>query len=85
MIQSEYAVKIIKEKMIMPKMKEMGISKYRLAKISGLSESMVGKWLSGKVDISLTKFIDVLTALEINIELKDKCADNEYQNRVFFN
>lgn len=66
---AQQAIRVIQTKMIKPRMKELGITQYRLAKLTGIGESTLSEWFSGKHDISLSKFIQILTALEIK-ELK---------------
>ena len=83
---SKDAITIMQTKMIIPRMNERGISQYRLAQLTGLAESTLSRWFSGKIGLSLENFLKVLTALEINIHLVPKEADPiKYKNRIFFN
>jgi predicted transcriptional regulator len=59
-------IQIIQAKIIIPRMQYLGISKYRLAKMTGLSQPFLSQWFSGQTDISLSNFLRILRALEIN-------------------
>lgn len=84
--QSQTAIQIIIAKMILPRMQEKQISVYALAKLTGISRATLGRWLKGTNEITLSKFIDILTALEINPHFVTKEGDDlEYNNRINFN
>jgi transcriptional regulator with XRE-family HTH domain len=84
---ANYAIQIIKVKLVIPRMAELDLSQSKLAKASGVSQSQISDWLSGRSDITLTKFIKILTALQINIQFVHKEDDtNDYsQNTIHFN
>jgi len=84
---ANYAIQIIKVKLVIPRMAELDLSQSKLAKASGVSQSQISDWLSGRSDITLTKFIKILTALQINIQFVPKENDsNDYsQNTIHFN
>ena len=58
---SQFIIKTI----IHPRMKELGITKYRISKLTGIAESNIGRWLKGDQDITLEKFKLILVALGI--------------------
>lgn len=68
MNRSQIAIDIIQKELIRPRMEELGISIYRLAELTNINRSHLGRWLKGNQDITLTKFIDILYALGINPE-----------------
>lgn len=80
-------INIIKVKLVTPRMAELDLSQSKLAKAAGVSQSQISDWLSGRSDITLTKFIKILTALQINIQFVHKEYDsNDYsQNTIHFN
>jgi transcriptional regulator with XRE-family HTH domain len=83
---ANYAIQVIKVKLIMPRMSELDLNQSKLAKLSGVSQQQISDWLSGKSDITLNKFIRILTALEINPHFIPKEVDKtNYKNRINFN
>lgn len=84
---ANYAIQIIKIKLVMPRMAELDFNQSKLAKVSGVSQQQISDWLSGKSDLTLSKFIKILTALEINILFVPKEDDNtDYsQNTIHLN
>lgn len=84
---ANYAIKIIIHKLIIPRMKAIGMNQTRLAKSSGISQSQISDFLSGSSDITLTKFVKILTALEINAFFAAKGDDpfDYKENTIHFN
>lgn len=84
---ANYAIQIIKVKLVIPRMAELDLSQSKLSKASGISQQQISDWLSGKSDITLSKFIKILTALQINIQFIHKEDDNNNysQNTIHFN
>ena len=52
------------QKKIQTLMQLHGISAYRLAKLTGLSESTLSRWLNGKSDIRLSNYKKIAKAIE---------------------
>lgn len=77
------AIKIIQDKIIVPRMQDLNITKYKLSHATGISESTLGKWLSGQTDLTVTKFMKILQVLEIQpfFEIADQ-NKSEYQLSV---
>lgn len=82
---ANYAIQIIKVKLVIPRMAELDFSQSKLAKASGISQSQISDWLSGKSEITLSKFIDILTVLEINPVFVPKELDKNDYNYIHFN
>lgn len=57
-------------KLIIDRMKELEISKYKLAIECDVSKAMLGKYLSGKSQLSHVKFISILLTLDLDIQIK---------------
>lgn len=83
---SKDAIIIIKSKLIIPRMKERNINTNQLSKLTGISQPFLSQWMSGDTDISLSRFLAILAALEINPLFVPKELDKkEYEHRIFFN
>lgn len=83
---SKTAIQIIQSQMILPRMQELGISQYELAKRTGLAFSTITRWFRGEMGISSENLIKILTALDLNIYIVPKELDKiKYKNRVFLN
>lgn len=55
----------IQSDIILPRMAELQISKYELAKRTGLAQSTITRWFNGKRGMSLESFIKVTKALNL--------------------
>lgn len=55
---------------IKPRMKDRGLTNYKLAKISGINRSTIGRYLEGSLNISLDNFLIIVKALDIKIIIK---------------
>jgi len=77
------AIKIIQHKIILPRMSELNISRYKLAQSSEISESQLSLWFNGKTDLTMTKFFKILQVLQIQpfFEYSDQ-SKSEYQLSV---
>ncbi len=53
------------KQIITNKMAVLGISKYRLSILTGISQATLSQWFNGKIDISASKFVAILQALGI--------------------
>ena len=58
-------VKQIQTDIILPRMAELQISKYKLAKLTGLAESTITRWFNGERGLSLESFFKVTKALDL--------------------
>ncbi len=58
-------------KSISDRMNDKSITSYRLAKLSGLSESGLSLIFNHKRQMSLEVFLKICNALELQIEIKD--------------
>lgn len=78
---------ILIRELIVPRMQQLGITAYQLAKSSGVSESKLSYWINGKQDIGLGLFFEVLYALKLNplFETKDEEIKQEYTYERFEN
>lgn len=54
-------------KRILESMKKKGMTKYGLAKLTGISEVLIGRYLSGKTDPSTDNVSKISVALSIDI------------------
>lgn len=76
----------ITRKYLIERRDELGMSSYQLAKVAGLAESQVSRYLSGEVTPSVIAFYQLIGALELNPYLVPKEMDTiEKPNRIFFN
>lgn len=66
----------IQTDVILPRMAELQISKYKLAKLTGLAESTITRWFNGQLIIGFENLIKILTALELNIHIVPKELEN---------
>lgn len=82
---SKSAVQIIQSKCILPRMQEKNITQYKLAQLTGISKGMLSLWFAGKSDISLTNFLSILKALEINPLFAPKEMSEIPDHQLFFN
>lgn len=77
------AINIIITQLIRPRMDELGLSERQLAIASGISQSQVNAWLTGKSDITLTKFFMILRTLRISPQYSTgdtaEAADTQFQ------
>lgn len=53
---------------IVLRMQDLSITEYRLAKMTGISRSFLGRWFKGEYRITLDRFLLICDALEINID-----------------
>jgi len=77
------AIKIIQDKIILPRMSDLSISRYKLAQATEISESQLSLWFAGKSDLTMTKFFKILQVLQIQpfYEYSDQ-SKSEYQLSV---
>jgi plasmid maintenance system antidote protein VapI len=50
-------------------MQERGLTNYKLAKISGINRSTIGRYLDGSLKISLDNFLIIVKALGLEIKI----------------
>lgn len=50
------------------RMQTLSITEYRLAQMTGISRSFLGRWFKGEYRITLDKFLLICDALEIFID-----------------
>ena len=83
--RSMKASEILIRELIAPRMQQLGITAYQLAKSSGISESKLSLWINGKQDIGLGLFFDVLYVLKLNplFETKDEEIKQGYTYERF--
>jgi len=67
---------IIIAKLILPRMDELGMTAYKLAKVSGVSKTTIGRWFAGTQNIKLISFLQILGALQINPHFVTKEGDD---------
>ena len=82
---SQLAVKIIIAKLIIPRMEEKGLKVSELSRMTGISNQTLHRWMTGEQNITLTKFIEILTALELNPLFIPKELDNKDYNYIHLN
>jgi hypothetical protein len=82
---SKLAIQIIISKLIIPRMSELNISVYSLAKCTNISPQSLHRWLKMEQDITLSKFLKILTSLEINPEFVYKESDSKDYNYIHLN
>lgn len=70
---------------IQERMKERGITQYRLSQLTDLAESTISRWLNGSSSISLNTYLKILGALEIRPYLIPAEDDDTEMQRMFFN
>lgn len=54
--------------LIKSRMQALSITEYRLAQMTGISRSFLGRWFKGEYRITLDRYLLICDALEINID-----------------
>lgn len=79
------ANQLIITKLIKPRMEERGLTIYALGKISGVNRSIIGRWFSGEMNITLNNLMKIISALDINIQFVYKEDDSLPYNYIHEN
>lgn len=79
------AIKIIIQKLIIPRMEERGVKVADLSRTTGISKQSLGRFINMTQDITLSKFIQILTALEINPQFIPTEFDNKEYTYIHLN
>ena len=72
-------------KVVENRMAEKGITRYRLAQLTEINRSTIGRWLDGETSISVNNYLKILGALEIRPYLIPAEDDDNEMQRMFFN
>lgn len=81
---SDYGKKIIFQ-FLEKRMKEKGISRYRLSKMTEIPENTLSMNFNNNSEMSLVNFLKICGALELRPYLIPAEADETELNRIFFN
>lgn len=73
------------QKFIEDRMEEKGVTRYRLAQLTKVNRSTIGRWLDGETSISFNNYLKILGALEVRPYLVPAEDDNSEMIRVYFN
>ena len=55
---------------LLAKFKAAGISAYRLSKLSGVSQSSIGRWIKGESELVVSNFEKIAKALGVLVDMK---------------
>lgn len=72
-------------KMVKERMKEKGMTAYRLSQVVDLSETTLLRWLSGESRTHLESFFKICGALDINPQFVMKEDDDKNYTYIHFN
>lgn len=83
---SDFAVKFIMKKVIIPRMEDRGVTRYKMAQELDVQQSTIKRWLEVDVKVSLHNFIRMLAYLELKpLFLPKEYDDTPDDGRVHFN
>ena len=84
-LPAQRGIKLIMSKVIIPRMDEREITRYRMSKELGVHQSTIKRWLECTIDISLKDFLRICGLLEINPYLLPKENDDNPKTYEHFN
>ena len=71
---------------IVQRQKELDVTDYRLAKLTGLQQSTISRYMSGQSEPGIVNFLAILGALNLRPYIVPSELDKDQEfNRIFFN